>query len=188
MRVPPASMNYSFFRAHKRDLTIAAVVAVVVMLGQTVVDGSMAAAIVSYRPSACKYGLFRSQCTVELKGRKTTPAVSPCGIPPPSPRCKDGKTMARFTCVKDGAGYKWESSCPPVADGKAESQVTGVQAGGSASAKSGDGWRADSTCRCYPVMGMPNWKCADGSLGGPNCMRNPAGSCAWFVNNCPRPN
>ena len=109
MRVPPASMNYSFFRAHKRDLTIAAVVAVVVMLGQTVVDGSMAAAIVSYRPSACKYGLFRSQCTVELKGRKTTPAVSPCGIPPPTPRGQDGKTKRVshvWRMVRDTSGNR----------------------------------------------------------------------------------
>ncbi|HEX2669348.1 MAG TPA: hypothetical protein VHM25_00675 [Polyangiaceae bacterium] len=39
---------------------------------------------------------------------------------------------------------------------------------------------------CGPQLGLPNWTCADGSVGGPTgrCLWNPTGSCSWEVNNC----
>jgi len=41
---------------------------------------------------------------------------------------------------------------------------------------------------CGPQLGLPNWPCEDGSIGGPTgrCIRNSAGSCGWEINNCPR--
>jgi len=41
---------------------------------------------------------------------------------------------------------------------------------------------------CGPQLGLPNWICEDGSIGGPTgrCIRHPEGSCGWEINNCPR--
>ncbi len=38
---------------------------------------------------------------------------------------------------------------------------------------------------CGPAMGMPNWECPDGSVGGPVCGRDEAGTCGWHVRDCP---
>jgi hypothetical protein len=40
---------------------------------------------------------------------------------------------------------------------------------------------------CGPALGLPNWVCEDGSLGGPtgDCERDDDGNCAWGVNWCP---
>ncbi|MCK6546108.1 hypothetical protein L6R52_09585 [Myxococcota bacterium] len=40
---------------------------------------------------------------------------------------------------------------------------------------------------CGPAPGLPNWTCADGSLGGPtgNCLRQADGTCGWEINWCP---
>lgn len=35
-------------------------------------------------------------------------------------------------------------------------------------------------------MGMPNWTCADGSIGGPVCARMKDERCGWIVNDCTR--
>ncbi len=40
-----------------------------------------------------------------------------------------------------------------------------------------------SQCGEYP-MGMPNWQCPDGSLGGPSCERLPDSRCGWLVRQC----
>ena len=39
---------------------------------------------------------------------------------------------------------------------------------------------------CGPVLGMPNWTCSDGSLGGPTgrCLALPQGGCGWEVRWC----
>lgn len=211
-------MKYSFFRAHKRDLTIAAVVAVIVMLGQSVIDGSMVATIISLRPSVCRYGMFQSRCTMPL--RKTTPSAGitgDCGMMPSATRCPDGKMTMKFVCNKQTR--RWESLCPaavtPSADqepaparentgttGEGKSAAPTYQApspsgdtgqgksaegGGGASAAAAVDWRDDPSCRCSPAMGMPNWKCADGTIGGPHCMRKADGTCGWLINNCPQP-
>ena len=41
--------------------------------------------------------------------------------------------------------------------------------------------------QCGPPLGMPNYLCEDGSIGGPTgyCMRNPDGTCGWRVRACP---
>jgi len=40
---------------------------------------------------------------------------------------------------------------------------------------------------CGPQLGLANWTCADGSLGGPTgrCLRLAGGACGWEINNCP---
>jgi hypothetical protein len=40
---------------------------------------------------------------------------------------------------------------------------------------------------CGPQLGIPNWTCADGSVGGPTgrCLKRAGGSCGWEINNCP---
>lgn len=40
---------------------------------------------------------------------------------------------------------------------------------------------------CGPQLGLPNWTCADGSVGGPTgrCLKRPGGTCGWEINNCP---
>jgi hypothetical protein len=45
----------------------------------------------------------------------------------------------------------------------------------------------DAQTDCGPAPGVPNWTCADGSLGGPtgNCTRQADGTCGWEINWCP---
>jgi len=40
---------------------------------------------------------------------------------------------------------------------------------------------------CGPRLGLLNWTCPDGSVGGPTgrCLARPGGTCGWEVNNCP---
>jgi hypothetical protein len=38
---------------------------------------------------------------------------------------------------------------------------------------------------CKPAIGMPNWECADGGIGGPACKRQANGSCGWEIVDCP---
>jgi Cys-rich repeat protein len=42
---------------------------------------------------------------------------------------------------------------------------------------------------CGPRPLLPNWECADGSVGGPTgrCLRDDAGLCGWEIAECPRP-
>jgi hypothetical protein len=37
---------------------------------------------------------------------------------------------------------------------------------------------------CKPAMGMPNWECSDGRVGGPACLRSADGTCGWQVIEC----
>lgn len=39
--------------------------------------------------------------------------------------------------------------------------------------------------QCGPEMGMMNWQCPDGSIGGPVCGRNQDNVCGWSVRQCP---
>jgi len=40
---------------------------------------------------------------------------------------------------------------------------------------------------CGPALGEPNWKCPDGSEGGPTdrCVRETDGNCSWEIRECP---
>ncbi len=38
---------------------------------------------------------------------------------------------------------------------------------------------------CGPGLGMPNWLCPDGSLGGPSCETLADGTCGWVIRDCP---
>jgi len=40
---------------------------------------------------------------------------------------------------------------------------------------------------CGPVLGLPNWLCPDGTVGGPTgrCLRRTDGSCGWEILDCP---
>jgi len=33
-------------------------------------------------------------------------------------------------------------------------------------------------------MGIPNWRCDDGTIGGPSCERQQDGTCGWVVRQC----
>jgi hypothetical protein len=42
---------------------------------------------------------------------------------------------------------------------------------------------------CGPLLGMPNWLCPDGSMGGPTdrCLESPDGAfCFWEIRDCPK--
>lgn len=70
----------------------------------------------------------------------------------------------------------------------------GTGTGGASGAQAGSGGgsgAAGAECAktdCGPALGLPNWTCVDGSVGGPTgrCLRNPTGNCAWEINDCPR--
>ena len=40
---------------------------------------------------------------------------------------------------------------------------------------------------CGPQLGMPNYPCADGTMGGPTgrCLRQDGGECGWEIIECP---
>lgn len=42
---------------------------------------------------------------------------------------------------------------------------------------------------CGPQLGLPNWTCSDGTVGGPTgrCLKGPNGTCGWEINDCPMP-
>ncbi|MEK7557491.1 MAG: hypothetical protein AAB538_05920, partial [Patescibacteria group bacterium] len=37
-----------------------------------------------------------------------------------------------------------------------------------------------------PFPGAPNFYCADGTIGGPACVRFPDGHCGWQFRQCPK--
>ena len=63
----------------------------------------------------------------------------------------------------------------------AGAMLAGANSGGASSLGECD--KAD----CGPQLGLPNWTCADGSVGGPTgrCLELPGGECGWEVNDCP---
>jgi len=80
---------------------------------------------------------------------------------------------------------------------------SGVSSGGTAGANSGGqggsgapsggtnsaGGASQDECpkaMCGSQLGLPNWTCTDGSVGGPTgrCLWNPTGSCSWEINKC----
>lgn len=65
--------------------------------------------------------------------------------------------------------------------GGAGAMVAGSNSGGEASLGE------CAVAECGPQLGLPNWTCADGTLGGPTgrCLRRSGGSCGWEINNCP---
>lgn len=85
-----------------------------------------------------------------------------------------------------------------VADGGANNAGSGGSAGsagtnhGGAGTTNGGG-AGDASLgeceksECGPQLGLPNWTCADGSVGGPTgrCLERPGGTCGWEINNCP---
>jgi hypothetical protein len=56
----------------------------------------------------------------------------------------------------------------------------GSSAGGSNS-------RACEADDCGPQLGLPNWTCEDGTMGGPTgrCIEDAGGDCVWEVKSCP---
>lgn len=70
--------------------------------------------------------------------------------------------------------------------------TAGASHGGTATTNGGAsaGESSQSECDkadCGPQLGLPNWTCADGSVGGPTgrCLKRPGGTCGWEINNCP---
>jgi len=64
---------------------------------------------------------------------------------------------------------------------------SGTTNGGASHAGAPNSNECDSAA-CGPQLGLPNWICADGGIGGPTgrCIRQPEGSCGWEIDNCPR--
>jgi hypothetical protein len=62
----------------------------------------------------------------------------------------------------------------------------GAMNGGTASAGESS-LEACSPTECGPQLGLPNWTCEDGSIGGPTgrCIQRAGGSCGWEINDCP---
>lgn len=93
-----------------------------------------------------------------------------CGPAPgiPNALCEDGVTMSGPTgrCLASATGCGWEIvDCPP-----------------------GGGVEPPADCTadaCGPAMGMPNWLCDDGTLGGPVCQLSADGNCGWTLVECP---
>lgn len=59
--------------------------------------------------------------------------------------------------------------------------------GSSTSSSSRSSSRSSGTCtlqECGVAPGMPNWQCADGSIGGPSCERLPDNRCGWLIRQC----
>lgn len=76
------------------------------------------------------------------------------------------------------------------ASGGSGTNTGGTNTGGTSTGVSGAGGATPAACdeaECGPQLGLPNWTCADGSLGGPTgrCIEQPTGGCGWEVNDCP---
>jgi len=87
---------------------------------------------------------------------------NPYGVP--NYQCADGTTVAGPACIEadDGTCGWGIVECPPSAG-------------------------ACTTDECGPAPGIPNWICADGSIGGPACERDATGACGWQILECPEP-
>lgn len=77
-------------------------------------------------------------------------------------RCADGTAIAR--CSEDGHIINYFA--PPCMTHRGEANSCSKE-------------------ECGPAMGMPNWQCPDGSVGGPVCGRTADGTCGWHVHDCP---
>jgi len=93
-----------------------------------------------------------------------------------------------------GASDSGEGSAAGSASGgSASSGAAGTSHGGTGGDVNGGASAGDSSlgeCEkadCGPQLGLANWTCADGSVGGPTgrCLRQPGGACGWEINNCP---
>jgi hypothetical protein len=103
-------------------------------------------------------------------------------------------TVALGTTAFAGCGSTSDSGDPSSgAHAGASNQAgAGTANGGSGTITggSGAGGATPLECdeaECGPQLGLPNWTCADGGLGGPTgrCIEQPTGSCGWEINDCP---
>ena len=99
-----------------------------------------------------------SSCGWEIR-TCTDPTATDCKPPPPVV-CADG-TVTVAGCSKDSSGVCAcaGTTCP------------------------GGGSCTPAACGANP-FGAPNYKCADGSTGGPVCDASP-GKCGWYIRSCP---
>lgn len=132
----------------------------------------------------------------------TTCAATDCGpaLGMPSHTCSDGTTAGPTgRCVKvDGAAScSWEvTSCPTSGD----CAVPAIGCADGSTAVGSCGHDSSGKCVCAtPIcppsgcsstecgpnpFGAPNYKCSDGSTGGPVCERS-SGACGWHIRSCP---
>lgn len=86
-----------------------------------------------------------------------------------------------------GAGISGSASAGSASAGKSGGTAgDGTTPGGT----SGTGGSSTEACQpgdCGPQLGLPNWTCEDGTMGGPTgrCLRRAGGSCGWEINDCP---
>lgn len=83
------------------------------------------------------------------------------------------------------AGADNGGSSGNVATAGASHGGTGGMNGGASAGESSQ--RECDKTDCGPQLGLANWTCADGSVGGPTgrCLERPGGTCGWEINNCP---
>lgn len=85
-----------------------------------------------------------------------------------------------------GSGAGGDDAGSAGSSGAAGASHGGASTGGDGSA----GESNQSECAkadCGPQLGLPNWTCADGSVGGPTgrCIKQSTGMCGWEINDCP---
>ena len=80
----------------------------------------------------------------------------------------DGPGCGGFVAIGSGAGSDGGSS------------------GGGIGVDGGIPSDSATTCTCTgPGPSAPNFRCSDGSLGGPVCGQHPDGTCSWEIRSCP---
>jgi hypothetical protein len=124
-----------------------------------------------------------------------------------APQCPSGLCRTNDDCAPAFFCYKAEGNCEgwgacvrrPLACGDVympvcgcDGQTHGNQCYAAAAGVSvfADGECEDVLCpehECGPALGMPNYLCPNGTLGGPTgrCLYRADGSCGWEVRECP---
>jgi hypothetical protein len=79
-----------------------------------------------------------------------------------------------------GGGSGGSAGTPGSSPGGSETMSGGAGAGESSLGEC-------DKAECGPQLGLPNWTCADGSVGGPTgrCLKRAGGTCGWEINDCP---
>ncbi|HET7538534.1 MAG TPA: hypothetical protein VFK05_01635 [Polyangiaceae bacterium] len=98
-----------------------------------------------------------------------------------------GASLGGAGASSGGSGLNAGGAGANTAGSGAGNAGSGTLNGGASSAGGPNPDECEKT-ECGPQLGLPNWMCVDGSVGGPTgrCLRHVEGGCEWEVNNCPR--
>ena len=128
-------------------------------------DGSMAGPI-CLRNDDGMCGWHFKECPQTDPPEPVECVVEDCGPAPGAPnyQCDDGSMGGPYCDVTDAGVCGWQFRECPRTDPPADEC---------------------SDAECGPAPGAPNYQCDDGSIGGPVCGRNDAGTCGWRFRECP---